>query len=154
MQALNRNFEDFLRLLNEQGVRYLVIGGYAVALHGYVRATGDLVIFVELSDENANRLLSALREFGFDTAVVSGDLLKTRGKVIRFGVPPLRLEIMNEISGVDFASCFSSRVTEQVGSLAIPFIDLENLIKNKQASGRPKDLADVAELTRGGPPGG
>ncbi len=152
MQALNRNFEDFLRLLNEQGVRYLVIGGYAVAVHGYVRATGDLDVFVELTEENIHRLLAALKEFGFDTMVVSKAVLLTRGKIVRFGVPPLRLEIMNEISGVDFTRCFSSRVTEQVGSLAIPFIDLANLIKNKQASGRPKDLADVAELTKGTSP--
>lgn len=153
MQALNRNFEDFLRLLNGQGVEYLVIGGYAVAVHGYVRATGDLDIFVELSEENVGKLMAALKDFGFDTTVISKEVLLTRGKIIRFGVPPLRLEIMNEISGVEFAACYAKRVTEQVGSIAIPFIDLENLIKNKQASGRPKDLADVAELTRGARPG-
>lgn len=153
MQALNRNFEDFLRLLNGQGVEYLVIGDYAVAVHGYVRATGDLDIFVELSEENVGRLMAALKDFGFDTTVVSREVLLTRGKIIRFGVPPLRLEIMNEISGVEFAACYEKRVTEQVGSITIPFIDLENLIKNKQASGRPKDLADVAELTKGARPG-
>lgn len=153
MQALNRNFEEFLRLLNGQGVKYLVIGGYAVAVHGYVRATGDLDVFVELAEENIHRLMAVLKDFGFDTTVVSKEVLLTRGKIIRFGVPPLRLEIMNEISGVEFSACYPKRVTEQIGSIAVPFIDLENLIRNKQASGRPKDLADVAELTRGGPPG-
>jgi hypothetical protein len=93
MIPLPRDFEDFLRLLNTNAIKYLVIGGYAVAYHGYVRHTGDLDIFVELSASNAAKLAHALREFGFDMLKVKPELFLQRGKIIRMGYEPMRLEM-------------------------------------------------------------
>ena len=148
MEKLDPNFADFLRLLNSHGVEYLVIGGYAVGFHGYVRATGDLDVFVGVSKKNAAALTAAFREFGFELPEVRPELFLDEGKVVRVGVPPLRLEVMTRISGVTFAECHTTRVEADIGGLRVPFIDLANLLKNKAASGRPKDLADLDALAR------
>lgn len=146
MIPLPRDFRDFLRLLNANEIRYVVIGGYAVAYHGYVRYTGDLDIFVELSDENAAKLAAAVREFGFNLPRVQASLFLRRGKIIRMGHEPMRLEILNEIDGVAFRECYQNRRIVRVGGLKINFISLTQLLKNKKASGRQKDLADVEAL--------
>ena len=148
MEKLNKNFADFLRLLTEKKVKYLVIGGYAVAFHGFVRATGDLDVFVEISDENAEKLVSTFSDFGFADPALTKELFLEKGKIVRIGVPPIRIEILNDISGVCFSDCYKDRIEEKIGELTIAFIDLNNLIKNKESSGRPKDLADVHELTK------
>jgi predicted nucleotidyltransferase len=134
-------------LLNEKKVRYLIVGGYAVAFHGFVRATGDMDIFVENSEKNAAKLVSAYNDFGFKSPEIRKELFMERGKIIRIGVPPLRLEVMNEISGITFEQAYPHRIEEKIGSVKIPFTDLEHLLKNKKAAGRPKDLADIEELT-------
>jgi len=146
MTPLPRDFQDFLRLLNANAIRYLVIGGYAVAYHGYVRYTGDLDLFVELSVDNATRLVSALREFGFDLPQLKPALFLKKGRIIRLGREPMRLEILNEIDGVGFEECYCHRRRSRVGGLSVSFIDLPQLLKNKRASGRQKDLADVEAL--------
>lgn len=146
MIPLPRDFQDFLRLLNANGIRYVVIGGYAVAYHGFVRYTGDLDVFVELSVQNATRLVNALREFGFDLPKLKPSLFLQKGKIIRMGYEPMRLEILNEIDGVKFEECFRNRRIARIRSLRINFIDLTRLLKNKRASGRHKDLADVEAL--------
>jgi hypothetical protein len=125
----------------------VVIGGYAVAYHGYVRYTGDLDIFVEMSETNAAKLVSALREFGFDLPKLRPALFLEKGRIIRLGYEPMRLEILNEIDGVSFEECFRHRRRSRIGGLSINFIDLPRLLKNKRASGRQKDLADVEALT-------
>lgn len=147
MTPLPRDFQDFLRLLNAHAIRYLVIGGYAVAYHGYVRYTGDLDIFVELSTSNAVRLVSALREFGFDLPRLKPSLFLRKGRIVRMGYEPMRLEIINEIDGVRFEECYRRRRRSRIGDLRVNFIDLAHLLKNKRASGRQKDLADVEALT-------
>lgn len=149
MEKLDPNFADFLKSLNTRGVEYLVIGGYAVGFHGFVRATGDLDIFVGLSARNAENLLAAFHDFGFDVPELTAAVFLEAGKIVRIGVPPLRLEVMNEISGVTFAACFAQRVEEMIDGLRVCFIDRENLLQNKRAAGRPKDLADIEALTRG-----
>src|SRR5271155_5400486 len=146
MIPLPRDFQDFLRLLNANEIRYVVIGGYAVAFHGYVRYTGDLDIFVELSLENAGKLTRALREFGFDLPAVQPALFLRKGKIIRMGHEPMRLEILNEIDGVSFQECYSRRRIASLGRLKINFIALPQLLKNKRASRRQQDLADVEAL--------
>jgi hypothetical protein len=125
----------------------VVIGGYAVAFHGYVRYTGDLDIFVELSLENAGKLTRALREFGFDLPAVQPALFLRKGKTIRMGHEPMRLEILNEIDGVSFQECYRRRRVASLGRLKINFIALSQLLKNKRASRRQQDLADVKALT-------
>jgi hypothetical protein len=147
MTPLPRDFQDFLRLLNANAIRYVVIGGYAVAYHGYVRYTGDLDVFVELSADNATKLVSALRQFGFDLPRLKPALFLERGRIVRLGYEPMRLEILNQIDGVSFEECYRHRRQSRVGNLRISFIALPQLLRNKRASGRQKDLADVEALT-------
>lgn len=146
MIPLPRDFQDFLRLLNANRIKYLVIGGYAVAYHGYVRYTGDLDIFVELSVSNATKLVSTLRDFGFDLPELKPALFLKRGRIVRLGYEPMRLEILNEIDGVSFEECYRHRRRSRIGGLSINFIDLPHLLKNKRASARLKDLADIEAL--------
>jgi hypothetical protein len=128
MIPLPRDFQDFLRLLDANEIRYVVIGGYAVAFHGYVRYTGDLDIFVELSDLNAAKLARALRQFGFRLPKVKPALFLRKGKIIRMGHEPMRLEILNEIDGVSFQECYKGRRIACVGNLKINFIALPELL--------------------------
>ena len=121
----------------------MVIGGYAVAYHGYVRYTGDLDLFVELSANNAAKLVSALREFGFDLPQLKPALFLRKGENRPPGIEPMRLEILNEIDGVSFEECYRHRRRSRVGNLRVNFIALPQLLRNKRASGRQKDLADV-----------
>ena len=147
MIPLPRDFQDFLKLLNAGRIRYVIIGGYAVAFHGYVRYTGALDIFVEMSESNAVKLVAALREFGFNLPALKPALFLEKGQIIRLGYEPMRLEILTDIDGVSFEECFRHRRRSRVGGLSINFIDLTRLLKNKRASGRQKDLADVEALT-------
>jgi hypothetical protein len=148
MEKLDPNFADFLKSLNARSVEYLVVGGYAVGYHGFVRATGDLDVFVRLSAQNADNLLLAFKDFGFDLPELTAAVFMEPGKIIRIGVPPLRLEVMNEISGVRFDECFGRRIEENIAGVRVCFIDRESLLRNKRAAGRPKDLADIDALTR------
>ncbi|HUP93174.1 MAG TPA: nucleotidyltransferase [Solimonas sp.] len=137
-----------MRLLNAHGVRHLVIGGYAVGFHGHPRATGDLDIFVGISEENAGSLVKVFQEFGFDVPELKKSLFLQPGKIVRIGRPPMRLEVLNEIAGVGFDDCYKRRVTTMVDHVEINFIGLDDLLVNKAAAGRPKDLADVDSLRR------
>jgi predicted nucleotidyltransferase len=148
MEQLDPNFADFLKSLNANRVEYLVVGGYAVGYHGFVRATGDLDVFVRLSRPNAEALHAAFKNFGFDVPELTVAVLMEPGKIVRIGVPPLRLEVMNGISGVTFDQCYARRLEENIAGVRVCFIDRESLILNKQAAGRPKDLADLAALTK------
>ena len=148
MEKLDPNFADFLKSLNARSVDYLVVGGYAVGYHGFVRATGDLDVFVRLSAQNAENLILAFKDFGFDLPELTAAVCMEPGKIIRIGVPPLRLEVMNEISGVTFEECFGRRLEEMIDGIRVCFIDRELLLLNKRAAGRPKDLADIDALTR------
>ncbi|MCW5550057.1 MAG: hypothetical protein KIT44_13925 [Opitutaceae bacterium] len=148
MEKLDANFADFLRSLNRHEVKYLIVGGYAVGYHGFVRATGDLDVFVGISAANADRLIAAFRDFGFDVPELTAAVFLEEGRIVRLGVPPLRLEVMNAISGVAFAECYDRRIEETIDGVRINFIDRDSLLANKRAAGRPKDLADVAALTR------
>jgi hypothetical protein len=143
---LPADFKEFLRLLNEHHVEYLVIGGYAVAYHGYPRATGAIDVWVAVHPRNAERIVAALKQFGFDLPALSPDLFLKENQIIRMGVPPLRIEIATTISGVTFDECYVSRVVDVVDEVEINFIDLVHLKVNKQAAGRSKDLADLENL--------
>lgn len=150
MEKLDPNFADFLKSLNARCVEYLVVGGYAVGYHGYVRATGDLDVFVRPSTENADKLVAAFKDFGFDVPELNAGVFVEPGRIVRMGIPPVRLEVMNTISGVSFDACFGKRVEETIDGIRVCFIDRENLLINKRAAGRPKDLADIDALTRNG----
>jgi predicted nucleotidyltransferase len=140
------DFKEFLKLLNDKGVQYLLIGGYAVAYYGYPRATNDIDVWIAIEPENAKQMVAALREFGFDLAELSPNLFMQENKIIRMGNPPMRIEVSTGISGVEFQKCYSERVMDTIDGVEIPIISLENLKINKKAAGRLKDLNDLENL--------
>lgn len=143
---LPKDFKEFLSLLRSHGVRYLLIGGYAVGYHGYPRATGDLDIWIALEPENANRIVDALRDFGFDTPQLSAGLFLQDTSMVRMGNVPLRIEITTRISGVSFEECYATRVDDKLDGVEVSLINLAHLKANKRASGRHKDLMDLEQL--------
>lgn len=146
MTRLPTDFKEFLQLLHSRQVEYLLIGGYAVGYYGYPRATGDIDIWVARSRENANKLVSVLREFGFDLPGLSEGLFLAEDQVIRMGLPPLRIELLTTISGVQFEECYAERMVATLDGVAVTVISLHHLKTNKQASGRLKDLSDLENL--------
>jgi len=140
------DFKEFLKLLKEYDVRYLLIGAYAVNYHGYIRATGDMDIWIAIHPENAKKIVTVLKIFGFDHPDLNTELFLHEKKIIRMGVPPVRLEITTSISGVEFEECYQTRIVAELDGIEVNLIDLEHLKKNKKASGRPKDLAELEKL--------
>jgi hypothetical protein len=145
---IQEDFEEFLKLLNRKKVEYVVVGGYAVAFHGYVRATKDIDILFHNSQENIQRLKRALNEFGFPADGLSDVAFSEQGKIIRMGVSPVMIELINTISGVSFKTAWENRVAGMFGKSKIFYLSKPDLLKNKKASGRPRDLLDVDELKR------
>jgi len=141
------DFKEFLKLLKDHEVRYLLIGGYAVGYHGYPRATEDLDIWVAIHPENAQKIVSVLKAFGFDDPALTPELFLQKPKIIRMGFPPMRLEITTSISGVEFDECYQSRIVDELDGIEVNLIDLGHLKKNKRASGRTKDIADLDNLS-------
>jgi len=146
--TLPPDFKEFLKLLEENDVRYLLIGGYAVGYHGYARATEDMDIWVAAHPDNAQKLVAVLKTFGFDDPNLNPELFLQKPKIIRMGFPPMRLEITTSISGVDFEECYPARIVDEIDGVKVNLIDLDNLKRNKSASGRTKDLADVEKLNQ------
>ena len=143
---LPRDFKDLLRSLGSRGVKYLLLGGYAVAYHGYPRPTGDIDLWIEPTPENAKRVISALEEFGgVGDGLAVEHVLDPQG-FLRMGMPPLRVEIMPAVSGLEFPECYERRVVVQVDDITVTLISLADLRINKRASGRYKDLADLDYL--------
>jgi len=140
------DFKEFLKLLNEKEVRYLLIGGYAVGYHGYPRATNDMDIWIALHPKNAERVVKVLREFGFNLPELEPALFLKENSIIRMGIPPMRLEISTGISGVEFEECYESRIVDTIDGMQVNIIDLQHLKINKKAAGRLKDLADLENL--------
>jgi hypothetical protein len=144
--TLPLDFKEFLNLLNDNQVAYLLIGGYAVGYHGYPRATNDMDIWIAISPDNAERIVNALRKFGFDTPDVTATLFLKEKSIVRMGIPPMRIEITTGISGVEFADCYADRVTDTLDGVVVNIISLPYLKINKKASGRLKDLNDLEYL--------
>ncbi len=139
-----RDFKEFLKLLDAHNARFLIVGGYAVNAFGYVRNTVDMDVWIASDPKNQQRVLQAIREFAFPAA--PDELLCEPDAMVRMGVPPLRIEVLKKISGVEFEDCWGRRVTINDDDLQIPTISLEDLKRNKLASGRKKDLLDLDEL--------
>jgi predicted nucleotidyltransferase len=148
MPTLSRDFRELLELLNSGGVRYLVLGGYAVNFHGHHRNTKDLDLWIAVDPNNAGRVSESLRQFGFPAASVPPSLFLQKGKVFVLGREPFRVDLLTNPSGVDFEPCYARRVETVLDGVAVPFIALDDLIINKRASGRLRDRADVEELAR------
>ena len=144
--VLNPDFKEFLRSLNDNQVRYLVAGAYAVALHGYPRYTQDLDIWIELDRDNAARIVAALEQFGFASLELTVEDFLDPGTIIQLGYPPNRIDLLTTLTGVDFQTCFEARKVVDIDDILVNFIDIDNLRRNKQATGRPQDLADLDNL--------
>lgn len=143
---LQKDLREFVELLSALDVHFVIVGAFAVAYHGYPRYTADIDLFVERSSENAERLLRAIHQFGFgEVGLSEADFLK-EDQVIQLGVAPNRIDIMTVISGVSFEDAWNSRELGQIGGLTIPFISRDMLKRNKAASGRTQDLADLEHL--------
>ena len=140
------DFREFLKSLNTHQVEYLLIGGYAVAYHGYPRATADMDIWIAMHPQNAEKIMAALKGFGFDLPGLSAELFLKAGQIIRMGEPPVRIEIATTISGVDFSECYVARTVVQLDDIDVNLISLSHLKANKKAAGRHKDLDDLENL--------
>lgn len=143
---LPEDFKEFLKLLNSAEVEYLLIGGFAVGYYGYPRATNDIDVWVSRTESNAAKLVATLEEFGFGTSELKPELFQKPDCIVRMGVPPMRVEILTSISGVEFDECYQTRLRGEIDGVAVDLIALEDLKKNKQASGRHKDLDDLEHL--------
>lgn len=141
-----QDFSEFLKLLNAHHVEYLLIGGFAVAMHGYPRATADMDVWVARHRTNAEQLVACLRDFGFDTPNLTPELFDAPDRIIRMGEAPLRIEILMDIDGVTFEDCVTRADTQSVDGTLVPVISLNDLRINKRASGRAKDLDDLENL--------
>jgi predicted nucleotidyltransferase len=133
--------------LKDKNIRYLLIGGYAVGYHGYPRATNDMDIWIAVEPKTAKQMVQALKEFGFDMPQLSEDLFLKENRIVRMGVPPMRLEILTTISGVTFEDCYRQRIVDEIDGIEVNIINLEQLRVNKKASGRYKDLDDLENLS-------
>lgn len=145
---LHKDFRDFLALLAKHKVRHLVVGGYAVALHGYPRYTGDLDVFIALDRQTAEAVAEVFCEFGFAKADIDASAFLIPKSIVEVGHEPLKLQVMNAISGVAFDDAYDRRQTVRLDDLDVPFIGYEDLVRNKSATGRGKDKVDVEELAR------
>jgi len=145
---LPNDFKEFLKLLRDHQVKYLLIGGYAVGFHGYTRTTNDIDFWIAMAPDNAARVVEVLKEFGFDVPDLSSDLFLERDRIVRMGVEPVRIEVTTTIDGVEFDDCYGRRIESVVDGVPTSVIDLRDLKTNKRASGRPQDLVDVDELTK------
>ena len=148
MLILTRDFREFIECCVAHDVRFLIVGGYALAAHGHPRATKDLDVWLWPDPANADRVIEALDEFGFGSLDLTRDDFLEPETVIQLGDPPLRIDLLTSISGVAFAECWPRRIGVDVGGIEAAFIALDDLIANKLASGRPQDLVDAATLRR------
>jgi len=140
------DFKEFLQLLGSHQVEYLLIGGHAVGYHGYPRATADMDVWIAIHPQNAEKLVAVLKEFGFDVPELSTNLFLKEKQIVRMGVPPMKIEILTTISGVNFAECHAERTIDVIDGVEVNIISLKHLKVNKKASGRHKDLNDLEHL--------
>ena len=146
---VNRDFRDLFAELNAAGVEYLVVGAHALAVHGHVRATKDLDVWVRPSQRNAQSVLNALGSFGAPIANISVADLTTPGTIIQIGVEPVRVDIITAIDGVEFDPAWNSRMSVHFGDQEVAVLSRrEHLLQNKRASGRTQDLADIEALNK------
>lgn len=143
---MNQDFLDLLRAFVDHDVRFLIVGAYALGVHGRPRATGDLDVWVDPTPENAVRVMRALAAFGAPLTQITADEFSRPGVVFQMGLPPVRIDVLTELSGLTFAEAWPGRIQAEFGELAVTVIGREAFIKNKQATGRLKDLGDVEAL--------
>ena len=145
---LNKDLREFIELLNSNGVEYLVVGAFAVAFHGFPRYTADLDILIRPTEENADRVMRALAQFGFGKAGIQAADFRSPGMVIQLGVQPNRIDLLTAISGVGFDEAWATRSEAEIEGLPTQFIGRLSLLRNKESTGRAKDLGDAEELRK------
>jgi hypothetical protein len=146
MLKVEKDFEEFIELLNKHNVEYMIVGAYALALYARPRNTGDIDIFISRSDANAACMIKVLEDFGFESARISKEDFLSEGRVIQLGVSPVRIDIMNNIDGVSFDDAYARTAKVRFGNSSANFISKEDLLTNKLSSNRLKDKADAEEL--------
>ncbi len=143
----SQDFREFVELLINHNAEYLIVGGYAVGVHGHPRYTGDLDIWLNPTQENAERILSCVNEFGFASYGLKSDDFTKVGNVVQLGYPPLRIDLLTQIDGVTFNDCYKNKTQVEIDGLLVNFIGYNDLLKNKKESGRLRDLDDINNLT-------
>lgn len=145
---VEKDFEEFIQLLNSHKAKYLIVGAFALIYYTYPRNTGDIDFFIETSDENAKKILSVLKEFGFESVDIRKEELTKPDSIIQLGFSPNRIDLITSISGITFSEAYENKVKGKLGSLDVFFISPHDLLKNKIAANRAKDIADVELLLK------
>jgi len=145
--VLHQDFKEFLKLLNENKVEYLVVGAFALAFYGAPRNTGDIDIWIGIEKNNASRIIKTLVDFGFSSLGYNEKDFLEKDTIIQLGAPPVRIDILTSITGVDFYDSYKRKQTIIIDDVTIPYICKEDFVKNKKAAGRLKDLADIERIT-------
>lgn len=146
MTQLPTEFREFLNILNSNQADYILIGGYAINIYGYSRPTGDIDIWVKMDYDNSLKIRQSLVDFGFDEKSIQSNFFTQKNKMLRIGFSPLRIELITTISGVDYDECFKNSIIQLLDGVEVRVISLQDLKKNKKASGRLKDLNDLENL--------
>ena len=144
--GVQKDFKELLELFNKHKVEYMIVGGYALAFHGAPRYTGDLDIYVRPDAPNVQQIMSALKDFGFGSVGLTAADFEKPNNIIQLGVPPVRVDIINSLTGVSWESAFENRIEGKYGNVKVYYIGREQFIFNKRAMGRKKDLADIEAL--------
>jgi len=150
---LHSDLKEFIESLNSAGVEYVIVGAHAVAWHGFPRFTSDIDFLIRPTDHNAAAVLAALRAFGFGDLDIAREDLSKPDQIVQLGAQPNRIDLLTSIAGVELEDAWAHRVTGKLGGIPVHFIGHEDLIRNKEATGRPKDLGDAEELRKRLPPG-
>lgn len=145
---LDKDFKEFIELLNELDVKYLVIGGYAVNFYGYPRYTKDIDFQLWMTDENIDKLLQAIKRFGFGSLGLKKEDFMNPQNVVQLGYEPYRIDLLVDLEGIDFEDCFSRRIEGDLDEVKIKFLSLNDLISSKKNAGRKQDLADAENLEK------
>lgn len=145
---LERDFLDFIALCNKHAVKYLVIGGYAVSVHGYPRSTKDMDVCIEMSVENAEKMIAVIKDFGFESIELSESDFLSKNFITQLGYEPLRIDILNDLDGVAFAEAWGNKKVVIISEVEINFIGYNELLKVKEKAGRPQDIADISMLKK------
>lgn len=145
---LAKDFKEFVQLLTKHKAEYIIVGGYAVGIHGYPRFTGDLDIWLNPVEDNAIKVLKAVNEFGFSSYGLKKEDFTKRGNVIQLGYPPIRIDLLTELDGVAFDDCYKNIELIELNDVILKVISYDDLVKNKKATGRYKDLDDLENLKK------
>lgn len=145
---LEKDFIDFIKLCNQYEVKYLVIGGYAVSVHGYPRSTKDMDVCIEISESNAAKMVNVINDFGFSSLHLTKEDFMHENYITQLGYEPVRIDILNDLSGIDFETAWKNKKVVNMLDVPVNFIGYNELMKVKENAGRPQDLADIDKLKK------